>query len=148
VIADIVLSVILCLPCVISNTFLSFIVAARTLPRTPARCTGAIFTSIHDWAYFDREKSRRCPRTLGLPSLPIEALILDMSLDANADSRQASAKDPMTHAPLFQADDQPWEGGEHFFDGRQILLAIKRDTTQMSQPSTIHFVSLADMAKT
>ena len=70
-----------------------------------------------------------------------------MSLDTNVDSLQASAK-LMTDAPLSQAHDQPWEGGEHFFDGRQILLAIKRDTTQMSQPSTIHFVSLADMTKT
>jgi hypothetical protein len=98
--------------------------------------------------HLDREKSPRCPGTSGLPSLPFEALILDMSLDANVDSLQASTKEPMTDIPLSQAHDQPWEGGEHFFDGRQILLATKRDTTQMSQPSTIHFVSLVDMTKT
>jgi hypothetical protein len=84
----------------------------RALPRNPARCTGAHLYQHTRRSLFWAVESLRGARELG------SALILDMSLDGNLDSRQASAKESTTHVPLFQADGQPWEGGEHFFDCR------------------------------
>jgi hypothetical protein len=52
-----------------------------------------------------------------------------MSLDTSLDGRQASAKVPMADVLVSQADDQAWVGGEHFFDGTQILVAVTWDTT-------------------